>query len=194
MREEYNRYWYHQLRLQNSNGCSTYVFLICFALACLLLAGCRSHRSMIEEKRHVEFSDTTKEEKDSLASQETTTDTTKTATETEQSAVVEFVDGGGTVTIDSAGNVTLSGVKSIKGNLKASTDEQKGVTTAKKGTRVHNSKANGIEAVTDENRYQERQTKAEAPKWYQSILAKIGRLCCIAALLWALFLYLKRKF
>lgn len=31
-------------------------------------------------------------------------------------------------------------------------------------------------------------------KWYDTGFLHIGRLCCIAAILWALFLYLKRKF
>lgn len=35
--------------------------------------------------------------------------------------------------------------------------------------------------------------KQEIP-WYNKILIAIGTLCCLAAILWALFLYLKRKF
>lgn len=31
-------------------------------------------------------------------------------------------------------------------------------------------------------------------KWYDKGFIWVGRLCCIAAILWALFLYLKRKF
>lgn len=31
-------------------------------------------------------------------------------------------------------------------------------------------------------------------KWYDTGFIHIGRLCCIAAILWMLFLYLKRKF
>ena len=31
-------------------------------------------------------------------------------------------------------------------------------------------------------------------KWYESGFLWLGKMCCIAAILWALFLYLKRKF
>ena len=31
-------------------------------------------------------------------------------------------------------------------------------------------------------------------KWYDTGFLHLGRLCCIAAIFWALFLYLKRKF
>ena len=107
---------------------------------------------------------------------------------------IEFVDGGGTVTIDSTGNVTLSGVKSIKGNFKQKAKEEKGITQADESVSTHNSKHGGIGLIESENRHEMKESKAEAPKWYQTILAKIGGLCCIAALIYAIFLYLKRKF
>lgn len=30
-------------------------------------------------------------------------------------------------------------------------------------------------------------------RWYDNCFAYIGRLCCIAAILWAIFIYLRRK-
>ena len=139
--------------------------IIALAVIAWLVCGCRSHKTVIDESHNTAFVDTTKVEADSTGQSHQVTDTTKTETQTEQSAAIEFVDGGGTVTIDSTGNVTLSGVKSIKGNFKQT-----------------------------ENRHEMKESKAEAPKWYQTILAKIGGLCCIAALIYAIFLYLKRKF
>ena len=41
----------------------------------------------------------------------------------------------------------------------------------------------------------ERPVYVEKPaKWYNKGFIWLGRMCCIAAILWALFLYLKRKF
>ena len=41
----------------------------------------------------------------------------------------------------------------------------------------------------------ERPVYVEKPvKWYNKGFMWLGRICCIAAILWALFLYLKRKF
>ena len=177
MRNEYNRYWYHQFRQNNSNGCSTYLFLIAFALLCLVVAGCRTHKAVTDESSTVSIVDTTQVETDSLTVTQTFTDTTQITTATEQNTTINFVDGGGTVSIDSAGNITLTGVQSITGNLTTNTNQQNGITN----NESHAS-------------HTEKETKTEKPVWYQTILAKIGGLCCIAALLWLLFLYLKRKF
>lgn len=194
MRSEYNKYWYQQYRLQNSNGCSKYLFLIAFALFCLMFAGCRTKKVVTDESSTASLIDTTKTAADSLTATRDLTDTTKTTQTGEESEVVEFVDGGGTITIDTAGNVTLSGVKSYKGNRKAARHEEKGVTIADEVSRVHSEQANGIKANESKMSHGESETKIEKPVWYQTVLAKIGGLCCIAALLWALFLYLKRKF
>ncbi len=35
---------------------------------------------------------------------------------------------------------------------------------------------------------------APAQKWYETALARLGLGVCIAALMWLLFLYIKRKF
>lgn len=194
MRSEYNKYWYQQYRLQNSNGCSTYLFLIAFALSCLMFAGCRTKKVVTDESSTVSLIDTTKAAADSLTVTRDLTDTTKTTQTEEESEVVEFVDGGGTITIDTAGNVTLSGVKSYRGNRKTAQHEEKGVTIADEVSQVHNEQANGIKANESKISHGEIETKTEKPVWYQTVLAKIGGLCCIAALLWALFLYMKRKF
>lgn len=194
MRSEYNKYWYQQYRLQNSNGCSTYLFLIAFALFCLIFAGCRTKKVITDESSTVSLIDTTKTAADSLTATRNITDKTKTTQTEEENDQVEFVNGGGTITIDTAGNVTLSGVKSYKGNRKAAQHEERGITIADEVSHVHNEQANGIKSDESKTSHEESNTKTEKPVWYQTVLAKIGRLCCIAALLWVLFLYLKRKF
>ena len=186
------------------------------------LAGCKAKKALIDESSAVVQIDTTKTVADSLtatqtitgaetvshAATQTITDTTKTAAQVEESTVIDFVDNGGTVSIDTAGNVTLTGVKSIKGDIRRQHNEVKGFTqtnaetlteakeTAKNGTitNTHNEQVNGITTNEQKQSHQEKETAITRPKWYQTILAKIGGLCCIAALLWLLFLYLKRKF
>lgn len=170
------------------------IVLHVMAILLWLFCGCRSHKTVIDESHNTAFVDTTKVEADSLAQTTTSVDTTKTTTETENSAAIEFVDGGGTVTIDSAGNMTLSGVKSIKGNIKHKAKEEKGVSRVDESVSTHSSRHGGLGIIESDERHVDKESKAEAPKWYQHILAKIGGLCCIAALIYALFLYLKRKF
>ena len=90
MRDEYKKYWYHQFRLQNSNGCSTYLFLVAFALFCLILSGCRTKKVVTDESSTVSLTDTTKTQTDSLTNTVTLTDTTKITETTEQSTVCAF--------------------------------------------------------------------------------------------------------
>lgn len=194
MRDEYKKYWYQQYRLQNSNGCSTYLFLIAFALFCLMFTGCRTKKMVTDENVTVSITDTTKTETDSLTQSLTLTDTTKTTETVQQSTTIVFVPDGGTVSIDSAGNVTLTGVQSITGNLKVDKTKQAGVTQQSDKTEVHGTQSNGIQANEQKQTHKESETKVEKPRWYESLMARIGGLCCFAVLLWALFLYLKRKF
>ena len=132
-----------------------------------MFTGCRTKKVVTDESSTVSLIDTTKTAADSLTAAHDLTDTTKTTQTEEESEVVEFVDGGGTITID---------------------------TIADEVSQVHNEQANGIKADESKTSHGESETKIEKPVWYQTVLAKIGGLCCIAALLWALFLYLKRKF
>ena len=181
------------MRRFSNRQINTLIVLHCVAIMLWLFCGCKSSRSAIDESHNLTFVDTTKVETHSTGKSHNETDTTKTATKTEQSAVIEFVDGGGTVSIDSAGNLTLSGVKSMQGSFGQSVVEQKGISRNDKTVSTHDSRHGGIGLIEDSSRHEEKESKAEAPKWYQSLLAKIGGLCCIAALIYAIFLYLKRK-
>lgn len=186
------------------------------------LAGCRAKKALIDENSATVQTDTTKTVANSLTDTQTVTgtetasltatnaatDTTKTAAQVEESTVIDFVDSGGTVSIDVAGNVTLTGVKSIKGDTRRQHNEAKGLaktnsetlTGAKETaqietiTNTHNEQANGVTTNEQKQSRQEMKTKVTSPKWYQSVLAKIGGICCVTTLLWLLFLYLKHKF
>lgn len=172
----------------------TLLGILAIAAVIWLLCGCRTKKMVTDENVTVSITDTTKTETDSLTQSLTLTDTTKTTETVQQSTTIVFVPDGGTVSIDSAGNVTLTGVQSITGNLKADKTQQAGVTQQTDKTEVHDTQANGIQANEQKQVHKESETKTEKPRWYESLMARIGGLCCLAVLLWALFLYLKRKF
>ncbi|MDE6644512.1 MAG: hypothetical protein K2J97_00315 [Muribaculaceae bacterium] len=110
----------------------------------------------------------------------------------EGSNVIEFVDGGGKVNIAPDGNVTLEGVKNIKGQHKGSIAQDKGVSQQVEDTDGHHEQAYGIQAEqSDQQKRTEEKTPAQ--KWYETALARLGLGVCIAALLYVLFLYLRRK-
>ena len=120
-------------------------------------------------------------------------DTTKIVATYEGVGFIEFVKGGGKVSIDSAGNVTFEGVRNIKGRRKGSIAQDKGVAHEIKETAGHREQLNGVKA--DQTQHEKRtEEKAPAQKWYETALARLGLGVCIAALMWLLFLYIKRKF
>lgn len=147
---------------------------------------------MTESNSVVSVIDTTKVIADTTNYRRAETDTTKTAGHFEGGGKVEFVEGGGKVSIDTAGNVTLEGVKNIKHRHQGNITQDKGVAQAEEITTGH------IELINGTNTDQTNQAKAEekpAPgqRWYETGFMRIGQLCCIAFLMWVLFLYLKRK-
>ena len=159
------------------------------------LLSCRTQKIVANTARDssLSYADTTKTVADTAGRKQTDTDTTKTAAAYEGVGVIEFVDGGGKVSIDSAGNVTFEGVKNIKGQRKGNIEQDKGVSRNVEETAGHSEQLNGVKA---DRTIREKLTEETAPaqKWYETTFARIGQGVCIAALMWLLFLYLKRKF
>ena len=93
--------------------------LILIFLATLMLIGCRAKQTVIKETTTSSLIDTTHTVADAMGAVSNYSDTTTATKHVEQSATIEFVDGGGTVSIDMAGNITIQGLKSIKGNGEA---------------------------------------------------------------------------
>jgi len=130
---------------------------------------------------------------DTTSRKQTDTDTTKTAITYEGVGIMEFVEGGGKVSIDSAGNVTFEGVKNIKGQHKECMAQDKGVTRKAGETAGHREQLNGVRA-DQAKQVKQTEEKGSTQKWYETAFARIGLGVCIAALMWLLFLYIKRKF
>lgn len=163
------------------------------AATCIL--SCRTQKAVTAADRDssLSYADTTKIVADTTGYKQTDTDTTKTVATYEGIGLIEFVDGGGKVSIDSAGNVAFEGVKNIKGKHKGSIAQDKGVAREVKETAGHREQLNGVKA--DQTQREKRtEEKTTAQRWYETAFARLGQGVCIAALMWLLFLYLKRKF
>lgn len=184
-----------------------WIILTLAVLLCLL--GCKSKKVVIQESSTLQLTDTTKYQTDSLVTTEQRGDSLVTTEQrsdslgivatTQESSDITFVDGGGTVSIDSAGNLSLQGVKSIKagklstwreemraGAAKMALDVNK---TIKRTDSVATTQHNGIKR--DEATQRKEKTKTRQPGWYVPI-AIVGTVC-LAVLLWLIFMYLKRK-
>lgn len=160
----------------------------------ILICSCSTQKSVTNTDRNssLSYADTTKIVADTTGYKQTDTDTTKTVATYEGIGLIEFVDGGGKVSIDSAGNVTFEGIKNIKGKHKGSIAQGKGIIRNAEETSGHREQLNGIK-VDQTQREKRTEEKTPAQRWYETAFARIGQGVCIAALMWLLFLYLKRK-
>lgn len=159
------------------------------------LLSCRTQKIVAntDQSSSLSYADTTKTVADTAGRKQTNTDTTKNRVAYEGVGVIEFVEGGGKVSIDKAGNVTFDGVKNVKGQHKGSIAQDKGVSQKTEETAGHSEQLNGVRA-DQAKQVKHTEEKALAQKWYDTMFARIGLGVCIAALMWLLFLYLKRKF
>lgn len=170
-----------------------YVLIAAAGLAVCLLS-CRSKQAVVtEQDRTVSVTDTTKTSVTTVTHLHTGIDTTKTTGQFEGGGMVEFVEGGGTVSIDTAGNIKMDGVKNIKGNRRGSFAKDNGVTQAEEVTAGRAEQLNGV--ATDQTNHvkQTEEKKKQGKTWHEEIFISVGALCCIALLMWLLFLYLKQK-
>lgn len=169
--------------------------LLIIAAMAVCLISCRTQKSAkVSDRRSTEWRvDTTGTVADTAGRRQTDTDTTKNRVIYEDVGIIEFVEGGGKVSVDKAGNVTFDGVKSARGKHKGSIAQDKGISQKIEETARHREQLNG---VTDFRTRSDTQTTEAPParKWYESAFARIGQGVCVAGLLWLLFLYLRRKF
>ena len=77
---------------------------------------------------------------------------------------------------------------------KAAQKKAENVTQSKDSTDTHKLQANGVQSRDNKQANREPQKQGvKALKWYQRTIYHIGFLCCVAAIIYAIFLYLRRK-
>ncbi|MDE6702771.1 MAG: hypothetical protein K2K00_03740 [Muribaculaceae bacterium] len=166
--------------------------ILLFVALCLF--SCKSHKTItaIDSNSSISYTDTTRTTSDTLSRKSEVVDTTKTEANFENRGFIEFVDGGGTVRIDTAGNVTFEGVKNFKGKHAGVVTRNNGIGNKVEETAIHHEQINGVEVQHDE---QIKRTEEKEPKtkWHETMFARIGQGVFISALLWMMFLYLRRK-
>lgn len=162
-------------------------------VAALCMLSCRTQKvATTDRSSEASYVDTTKTVADSARYTQTDTDTTRTSATYEGVGVIEFVETGGKVSIDTAGNISFEGVRNIRGRRKGTAAQDKGSARNIKQTAGHLEQSKGVSA--DHSRSEKRTEETPpTPKWYNTAFARIGQAVCLAFLLWLLFLYLKRK-
>lgn len=159
----------------------------------VLLVACRARKEIVTEmESSMAVVDTTRVVVVGGHYVSTAIDSMKTETGRESGSVVEFVAGGGRVSVDSAGNVTLEGVRNISGWEKDSTHRSGGRSETEEKGAVAATVDNGIDVkgVASAKAVEKTDT---GRRWYETLFLRLGQGVCIAALMWMLFLYLRRR-
>ena len=170
---------------------------ICMCLLALFgLIGCKTTKKVVSESSTTtrEETDTTKLVTDSIHVGAIRTDNRTTLTYFSDWGYIEFANNGGTLTIDTLGNLKAKGVKSYQHGKKAAQNKTESVAQSKDSTDTHKLQANGAQSRDNKQDNIEPQKQGvKALKWYQRTIYHIGVLCCLSAVIYAIFLYLRRK-
>lgn len=170
---------------------------ICMCLLALFgLIGCKTTKKAVSESSTTtrEETDTTKFATDSIHVGTIKTDNRTTLTYFSDWGYIEFANNGGTLTIDTLGNLKADGVKSYQYGKKAAQKKAESITQSKDSTDTHKLQANGVQSRDKQQANREPQKQGvKALKWYQRTIYHIGFLCCVAAIIYTIFLYLRRK-
>lgn len=167
---------------------------ICMCLLALFgLIGCKTQKKVVSESITSERTDTTKLVTDSIHKATTKQENRTTVTIYNDWGYIEFADSGGTLTID-GGLINAKGVKSYHQGKQTTQAKAEDITQSQDSTATHKLQAEGIQSRDNKQAKQEPQKQGvTALKWYQRTIYHICFLCCVAAIIYAIFLYLRRK-
>lgn len=157
------------------------------AIAIAALAGCKTKQHIIRETA---YTDTTRVTLDSsrVTSENTSRETTEVARA--DSTFVRFVEGGGGVEIDSAGNMRFWGVAAVKHGRHSHARQQQQRAASTSATTSRKDEKKAVQQVQrEEARPQPKQRRTLLDK----MLISVGRLACFAGLAFLIYIYLKRK-
>lgn len=167
---------------------------ICMCLLALFgLIGCRTPKEAVSESIASERTDTTKLITDSIHKANTKQENRTTVTIYNDWGYIEFADSSGTLTIDD-GLISAKGVKSYHQGKRAAQAKAEDITQSQDSTAAHKLQANWVQSRDNKQAKQEPQKQGvTALEWYLRTIYHIGFLCCAAAIIYAIFLYLRRK-
>ena len=170
---------------------------ICMCLLALFgLIGCKTTKKVVSESSTStrEETDTTKLVTDSIHVGTIRADHRTTLTYFSDWGYIEFANNGGTLMIDTLGNLKAEGVKTYQHGKITAQKKAEDITQSKDSTNTYKLQANGVQNRDDKQASREPQKQStKALKWYQRTIYHIGVLCCVAAIIYAIFLYLRRK-
>jgi len=151
----------------------------------LLLMGCKVKKTVTETVSV----DTTKTVYDSVYIGDAVVDTSEIDAYGVTYETVLFVDRGGAIYRDSAGRMVLQGVRLYRYASAYNDKRRNGISQQKDSTRASLVRVNGVQ----ERVKQEQPAMKQIQSHKRTVVKYAVSLCCIAALLYLIFLYTKRK-
>lgn len=165
--------------------------LLYIAILCGLVS-CKA-KKVVTESITSEITDTTKIAIDSAHTETTKQESLSSVVIHTDLGYIEFVGSGGTLSID-GDKISADGVLSYHHDKHTTQAEDKTAITSTDSVATHQWQANGIRSQESKQFKQEPQKQStKALKWYQRITYYVGALCCVAAIIYAIFLYLRKK-
>lgn len=158
--------------------------------ALLVLPSCRSHSSATTARREsaTHYTDTTRTASDTTRHRLTVITADTACASADGILLVEFTDSGGTAGIDSAGRLTLRGVKTLRARGHTRTSQSHTASLTEKTAAARTIRQNGTTADVRQQTTRIRQTQ-KTPAWPRAIAVVLG----LCALLWLLRRHLQRK-
>lgn len=167
--------------------------LLVAAVAAVMCLSCRTRRAIVwDDSCALSVADSALMIADVAVSERSIVDTTRVAGRFDRRNMVEFVDGGGVIGIDTAGNVTITGVSRIVGAYSGDVERKSGFAVSGRDSAAHSEQIENVN-ISHSRHDRVEETPVQSRRWYETALMRVGQLCCIAFLLWVLFLYLRRK-
>lgn len=165
---------------------------ICLLFLCGLVGGCKTQKKVVPESSISERTDTTKVTTDSIHEVTTKQENRTNMVFYNDWGYIEFADSIGTLTIN-GDVVSAKGVKSYHQGKQTSLTNAESITQSKDSTTTRKQQENAIYNQSKKQTEQPQKQGVKALKWYQRTIYHIGFLCCLAAIIYAIFLYLRRK-
>lgn len=167
--------------------------LLVVAVTAVVCLSCRTRRAIVrDDSCALSVADSALMIADAGVSERSIVDTTRVAGRFDRRSMVQFVDGGGVIGIDTAGNVTIAGISRIVGAYSGDVERKSGVTVSGHDSATHSEQSENVNIIHRRHDRVE-ETPVQSRRWYETALMRVGQLCCLAFLLWMLFLYLRRK-
>lgn len=169
------------------------LILIATYMMAACLFSCRSKQTFtIESDSTTVMVDSTRIISDTFINHHSEIDTSKNTERSEYGHILEFVEQGGKVTINSAGNITIDGIRNITDNYKSDIFLNKGISSRKDSIEIYNVRQNSLSANRT-NHIKSENITIPATSWYDKAFTHIGQLCCSVLLMYLIFLYIRRK-